>query len=78
MACIQPEQLGQYQHLAVWLTVASLYPRVEADKEPKFGFLVCFYSVKMFNKIGNTSNWVALLLCVILIMLKDCRVRVQV
>ena len=39
---------GRYQHLAAWLTIASLYP-ISLLMFP-FGFLVCFYSGKMFNK----------------------------
>ena len=38
---------GQYQHLPAWLTIASLYP-ISLLLFP-FGFLVCFYSGKMFN-----------------------------
>ena len=39
---------GQYQHLAAWLTIASLYP-ISLLLFP-FGFLVCFYSGKIFDR----------------------------
>ena len=49
---------GQYQHLAGWLTIASLYP-ISLLLFP-FGFLICFYSGKMFNRSSvkhTISKW---------------------
>lgn len=46
---------GQYTHLAAWLTIASLYP-ISLLLFP-FGFLVCFYSGKMFNRSSVIIRW---------------------
>lgn len=45
---------GQYQHLAGWLTIASLYP-ISLLLFP-FGFLICFYSGKILILIDLQSN----------------------